>query len=337
MALKWFIISIVVSHLSTVYLHSNIVYKPTEFPYSRCYGNDENRVTCEKLNITKERQDKQSKWPPGPYAVPMSKYGCPESHTRGWFKSFMKGNMTGLSNDSESNFEVSDYFKSPFRTKTFSLYFCVKFRNDSTLDTEQWIPGNYSIYKIGPSCPQEFEDANRTLPVTNVVLSGHVPNVAVQEGQSEEFTNISTCIRNIVNTTEGIQLNVTFKMLETDFILEKDPEANCSQFNVSTVIQGQTHCFYNPKVQQFNYGQATELILQQQDLSKFHQETDFELFFIDCQHSFEVVMIEVTASSLENKGNKYFKCFVSDEPWNLQESLLCNIENGTLPGIIYLR
>jgi hypothetical protein len=30
---------------------------------------------------------------------------------------------------------------------------CVKFRNDSTLDQGQWIPGNYSIFKAGPSCP----------------------------------------------------------------------------------------------------------------------------------------------------------------------------------------
>jgi hypothetical protein len=75
-----------------------------------------------------ERQEKQSVWPPGPYALPSTEYGCPESQSRGWLKSnaLIGGDL---------------------------IPFCVKFRNDSTLDQGKWIPGNYSIFKAGPSCP----------------------------------------------------------------------------------------------------------------------------------------------------------------------------------------
>jgi hypothetical protein len=105
-------------------------------------------------------------WPPGPYAIPMSKYGCPESQSRGWFKSFLKVNMVVLSSSSDSSstlygreserkslFEDDDFFKPPFKTEDLKLYFCVKYRNETKLDQGQWISGNYSIYKIGQSCP----------------------------------------------------------------------------------------------------------------------------------------------------------------------------------------
>ncbi|XP_060559297.1 single-stranded DNA-binding protein-like, partial [Ruditapes philippinarum] len=134
-------------------------------------------------------------WPPGPYAIPMSKYGCPESQSRGWFKSFLKVNMVVLSSSSDSSstlngresepvslFEDDDFFKPPFKTEDLKLYFCVKYRNETKLDQGQWIPGNYSIYKIGQSCPLEFEESSRTLPVTDFVSYGIVPNIEVPKG-----------------------------------------------------------------------------------------------------------------------------------------------------------
>ena len=38
--------------------------------------------------------------------------------------------------------------------KIRTLRFCVKLRNDNVLDTENWIQGNYSIYRIGDECPK---------------------------------------------------------------------------------------------------------------------------------------------------------------------------------------
>jgi hypothetical protein len=110
------------------------------------------------------RLEKQSMWPPGPYAIPMSKYGCPESQSRGWFKSFLSVSM--ITSENTSTVLYGDW-KKRFRdlySNLFNLYynygkdnlmiyFCVKFRNEPSLDKEHWIPGNYSIYKIGPSCP----------------------------------------------------------------------------------------------------------------------------------------------------------------------------------------
>ncbi|XP_060552407.1 uncharacterized protein LOC132713744 [Ruditapes philippinarum] len=231
MTLKWLIIYICVGYLNTVSLQPKFVYKPTEFPYSRCFENGTNRMACEKLNISKERLEKQSMWPPGPYAIPMSKYGCPESKSQGWFKSFLKVSMITSENTSTVLYgdwlkrfvELYDIlFKLPDRKENLTLYFCVKFRNEPTLDKEHWIPGNYSIYKIGPSCPTAFEELNGTLPVTNVVSSGHIPNIAVsKEGQSEETFSISMCRKMEFTDMADFHSTVTFKMLGTDFILEK--------------------------------------------------------------------------------------------------------------------
>ncbi|XP_060559201.1 uncharacterized protein LOC132719446, partial [Ruditapes philippinarum] len=320
------------------FLQPKVVYKPTEFPYSKCFENGTNRLNCEKLNMSYGRQEKESVWPPGPYAIPMCKYGCPESQSRGWLKSKLKVKMVELSKNSESvstvlgrnwdpdsSFINDDYFKSPHRLENWThFYFCVKFRNDTALDKEQWIPGNYSIYKIGSSCPTEFEESTRTYPVTEFVSHGQVPDFAVSEkGQSEMLTkilHISICTKKNLADMGYVQTNETFRLLETDFILEKEAGTNCSQFNVTTVSQGETHCFYNQKVQNTGYEMTTV--------------NDFEWYFIDCKRSLEVVMIDINSRHLENT---YFKCFVNDVPGNFGESSVCNTETTTLPGKVYLR
>ncbi|XP_060552681.1 uncharacterized protein LOC132713961, partial [Ruditapes philippinarum] len=151
---RWIIILICVNYLNTVSLQPKVVYKPTEYPYSKCFEHGTERVTCEKLNFSKERQEKQSVWPPGPYALIAAKYGCPESQSRGWLESF------ALINDS-------------------TISFCVKFRNDSTLDQGQWIPGNYSIFKAGPSCPTGFEESSMSVSAPDFMLDGQVSNIVV--------------------------------------------------------------------------------------------------------------------------------------------------------------
>ncbi|XP_060605364.1 uncharacterized protein LOC132757886 [Ruditapes philippinarum] len=352
MALKSFFIFIFVNYLNTVFLQPKVVYKPTEFPYSKCFENGTNRLNCERLNMSYGRQEKESVWPPGPYAIPMCKYGCPESQSRGWSKSNLKVRMVELIKNSESVSSVlgrnwdpdssyinDDYFKSPHGLENWTLfYFCVKFRNDTALDKEQWISGNYSIYKIGSSCPTGFEESTKTLPVTEFVSHGQVPDIAVSEkGNSEMLTkilHISICKRKKLADMGYVHTNETFRLLETDFILEKEADTNCSQFNVTTVSQGATHCFYNPKVQSIDYETATELILNQRTLYKLHQDNDFEWYFIDCKRSLEIVMIDIKSSHLENI---YFKCFISDVPGNLGESAVCNTETTTLPGKLYLR
>jgi hypothetical protein len=67
----------------------------------------------------------------------MSNYGCPESESRGWTQSVLDMRM-----------------KKRQRNKKLKL--CVKVRHDTELDTESWIPGNYTIYKIGENCPIGF-------------------------------------------------------------------------------------------------------------------------------------------------------------------------------------
>ncbi|XP_060571822.1 uncharacterized protein LOC132729999 [Ruditapes philippinarum] len=152
---RWIIILIFVNYLNSVSLQPKVVYKPTEYQYSRCFEHGTNRVTCEKLNFSKERQEKQSVWPPGPYSLPPTIYGCPESESRGWFK---------------SNVNIGKVV----------FPFCVKYRNDSTLDQGQWIPGTYSIFKAGPSCPTGFEESSMSSSY-EFILDGQVPNIVVIE------------------------------------------------------------------------------------------------------------------------------------------------------------
>ncbi|XP_060589704.1 uncharacterized protein LOC132744930, partial [Ruditapes philippinarum] len=281
MDLKWLIILIVVSFLTKVSLQRKVLYKPTEFPYSRCFKNGTNRISCEKLNISKERQEKLSMWPPGPYAIPMSAYGCPESQSRGWLKSYLIGNITVNQDSNRLHRFFGDYYVSSYHWKTsmMTLFLCVKFRNEAMLDKGQWIPGNYSIYKIGLSCPSDFQESSIQLPTFEFVSYGVVPNITVsEEGQSEEFLTLSLCKRTTFTETGYSYAKVSFKMLETDFILEKDPDTNCSQFDMSTVSQKLTSCFYNPKVTNIDYESATE---------------STKVWFIDLQRSLEVLMIEV--------------------------------------------
>jgi hypothetical protein len=84
-------------------------------------------------------RQKPSLWPPGPFAIPMSKYGCPESESRGWTKGVLHVKKLGR--------------KKQKKLERFELNFCVKLRNNTDLDTENWIPGRYSIYMIGEECP----------------------------------------------------------------------------------------------------------------------------------------------------------------------------------------
>jgi hypothetical protein len=42
------------------------------------------------------------------------------------------------------------------KQKKSQMKLCVKVRHDTELDTESWIPGRYSIYKIGEKCPPGF-------------------------------------------------------------------------------------------------------------------------------------------------------------------------------------
>jgi hypothetical protein len=69
----------------------------------------------------------------------MSQYGCPESGSRGWTHSVLDMRI-------EKN--------KPEKKRQIKL--CVKVRNDAELDTESWIPGRYTIFKIGEKCPTGF-------------------------------------------------------------------------------------------------------------------------------------------------------------------------------------
>ncbi|XP_060587166.1 uncharacterized protein LOC132742717, partial [Ruditapes philippinarum] len=60
--------------------------------------------------------------------------------------------------------------------------------------------------------------------------------------------------------------------------------------------------------------------------------TEFWFYFIDCQRSLEVVMIEIKSSSLLTTS---MKCYVSDVP--MRYGFVCKTDNTTLPGKIYFR
>jgi hypothetical protein len=90
-------------------------------------------------------RQKPSLWPAGPFAIPMSRSGCPELDNRGWRKSVLHIKKLGRTNKKKMK---------GLEIEIEIMNFCVKLRNNTDLDTENWIPGNYSIYMIGEECPE---------------------------------------------------------------------------------------------------------------------------------------------------------------------------------------
>lgn len=74
-----------------------------------------------------------SLWPPGQYALVTFNFECPEKNSKGWRKSML---------------QVSS------AERKWEYTFCAKWRHDPSLDTGSWVPGEYTIFKMGKSCPE---------------------------------------------------------------------------------------------------------------------------------------------------------------------------------------
>ncbi|XP_060577188.1 uncharacterized protein LOC132734465 [Ruditapes philippinarum] len=228
--------------LRTVFTQQKFVEENTNFQYSRCKQISDN-VLCEALNISKGSKDKASLWPPGPFAIPMSQYGCPEYENRGWTQSVLDMRI-------EKNKRA--------KQKKSQMKLCVKVRHDTELDTESWIPGRYSIYQIGEKCPPGFRDRKTQTVFFEFDSYGIIPNISVYETANKSKRNklsIATCDK-IYTLADVIESNVTFGMLKTNFKLIK----NGTKCPMSTFSTEQNYFCSTVPVADDTVGGATRLV-----------------------------------------------------------------------------
>ncbi|XP_060596555.1 uncharacterized protein LOC132750541 [Ruditapes philippinarum] len=197
----------VIFFFTAVFTHEKFVEEITNFQYSECEQTLE-RVYCKALNIRRGSRQKPSLWPPGPFAIPMSRSGCPESENRGWRKGVLHVKKLGRKNLK--------------KMKKFEMNFCVKLRNDTDLDTENWIPGRYSIYMIGEECPAGFRKDTIQESYLQYDSFGPIPNITEIGTLRKKILRIGIC-KKIGNKSTGNKKasNVTYRMLETPFMVLK--------------------------------------------------------------------------------------------------------------------
>ncbi|XP_053379197.1 uncharacterized protein LOC128548432 [Mercenaria mercenaria] len=159
-------------------------------------------------------------WPPGPFAIPMSKYGCPESQSRGWSKGVLKVNLA-TQNNRTIDYKGNNLFPEiTNNSRSQKLKFCVKTRNDPTLDKGRWISGKYSIYKKGEGCPLGFEELNRTIFYSEYETYGQLPNHEVlEEEHFDNYITMTMCGRSNITDLEVADTMSAFGMLKTIFML----------------------------------------------------------------------------------------------------------------------
>ncbi|XP_060587109.1 uncharacterized protein LOC132742657 [Ruditapes philippinarum] len=126
-----------------------------------------NGINC--LPFPQNTVEKPSQWPAGPFVLPMSIYGCPESHAHGWREGYISLTFhetiqvyTSRGNTSLYDYNLlmvdinwpfsTSYVMGPLSGKTIKLNFCYKQRKSKTLDVDDWFQGNYSIYSADGTC-----------------------------------------------------------------------------------------------------------------------------------------------------------------------------------------
>ncbi|XP_053400819.1 uncharacterized protein LOC128557465 [Mercenaria mercenaria] len=206
-------------------------------------------ITCEEFETThvSDAEFKSSKWPPGPYAIPMSIYGCPESHMHGWSEGYMsltwrqrsrvfvqqmlrrKKNIEYLHKLSSSNWpytETSIY--GPSSDSYLKLTFCYKHNHNSSSHTLEWPKRNYSIYATDNSCPSGFDfvQTNVTLPpVEAFTTDGNVPSFTLHNLSDFAILQLPLC--SMTEDSENNTSNTASMPKDTSFILLKAIDSAC--------------------------------------------------------------------------------------------------------------
>lgn len=127
------------------------------------------------MNIP-DQTEMVSLWPPGPYAIPMTRFGCPESSMQGWREGYIQlawgepqkvrinsnsSSIDIVDEDMFGNFKAEQMFTDfekyqmflPTTPNSVTLYFCYKHRSNTSVDTGLWPDENYRIFGTEKSCP----------------------------------------------------------------------------------------------------------------------------------------------------------------------------------------
>ncbi|XP_053406651.1 uncharacterized protein LOC123546331 [Mercenaria mercenaria] len=184
---------------STVCVVRNLE-RTDNFRFSECSWDGN---TCAEINdVNWEPGDMVSDWPAGPYALPMSVDGCPESKWKGWEQGYidltwenpyavLNRNVSTSDdvNDNDTTVDLEDItlaqitdiqslIKGPYNRYRIKLNFCFKLRNDPILDIGEWPNGSYGIYGDITGCPTGFsvDDKIIKLPKSSFWISdGYLP------------------------------------------------------------------------------------------------------------------------------------------------------------------
>ncbi|XP_060607617.1 uncharacterized protein LOC132759785 isoform X2 [Ruditapes philippinarum] len=296
------------------------VEENTNFQYSRCKQISDN-VLCEALNISKGSEDKASLWPPGPFAIPMSQYGCPESESRGWTQSVL-----------DMRIKKNKHAKQ----KKSQIKLCVKVRHDTKLDTESWIPGRYTIYKIGEKCPPGFRDRKQQTAFFEYDSYGIIPNISVHETAQpkRKKLSIATCDK-IYTESDVIESNVTFGMLKTNFKLIKKG----TMCPMSTSSTEKNYFCGIVQVADDKAGSPARLVsgfdlVWNIDSKRTDKYAYLERYQIDLRRSMHVSIIEMVFNEKKEINQTFKQCWYSEmnAGFLYGEALKCNHtdKNGRL-------
>ncbi|XP_060573582.1 uncharacterized protein LOC132731417 [Ruditapes philippinarum] len=195
----------------------------SDFKFANCTEDESNKIVCDPADL-KEADNEEfiSEWPSGPYVLPMSIHGCPESWKQGWEEGVLSitwasqlkvftQNSSSSANDSTNGSkaifhdvtttkwpEFQTYVFGPFDDKTFKLKFCFKRRSARLNDTIEWPEKEFSIYGTNETCPKGFirKNLNITLPAISYwYTDGYTPDIQIEQDTNSANLKILLCSR----------------------------------------------------------------------------------------------------------------------------------------------
>ncbi|XP_069101259.1 uncharacterized protein [Argopecten irradians] len=169
----------------------------------------------------------RSVWPNGPYAIPMSTFGCPETDRFGWTHGYVNLTLPITStaqiwNDGDV-LTIEPHLMGPFHTHVMMLNFCSRQTTVFDTDNRSWPGGNYCIYQTGDRCPKDFLDGSITIhgySFRSGDMGGTLPSLGYGQ-KNTSYLELRYCCRDDGQTDDTILLPSNFP-----FLLLKGPSTS---------------------------------------------------------------------------------------------------------------
>ncbi|XP_045174043.2 uncharacterized protein LOC123535447 [Mercenaria mercenaria] len=231
-----------------------------EFKYVKGIWDGSKYAGFEDVKDQPDIQEITSKWPPGPYALPMPVDGCPESRLKGWTEGYTDitwQNSYAVFSRSESNTDANTAFVTPkqaiditrkelpqtqnillgpYSAYRIKLNFCYKTRRNESVDIGSWPDGNYSIYGDINGCPSGFSSDMvnfRLGKISYAMYDGQLPELKQYKNeQMIDFIQIRICSHTIYeNDRQILSTRITaddpFILLHSSIVPSRDQSFRC--------------------------------------------------------------------------------------------------------------